>query len=210
MIGSWVRGLLLHRTGRLAATATGIALAVALVAALGSFLTASKSTMTERAVRSVAVDWQAEIQPGADTRAVVAAIRSDPGVRTSETVGMVRSTGLQTTTAGSTQNTGPGVVLGLPDGHLRAFSGTVRVLAGTGRGVLLAQQTAANLHAAPGDTVIVHMPGIAPVAVPVAGVVDLPQADSLFQKVGAPPQSQPSAPLRPTTSSSSRKAFSRG
>ncbi|MFG2666705.1 ABC transporter permease [Streptomyces sp. NPDC048387] len=194
MIGRWVRGLLLHRTGRLAATAAGIALAVALVAALGSFLTASKSTMTNRAVRSVAVDWQAEIQPGADTRAVLAAIRADPGVRAMETVGMVRSTGLQTTTAGSTQSTGPGIVLGIPDGYRRAFPGTVRPLTGTGAGVLLAQQTAANLHAAPGDTVTVRLPGTAPLSVPVAGVVDLPQADSLFQKVGAPPQSQPSAP----------------
>ncbi|MEW2368001.1 FtsX-like permease family protein [Streptomyces sp. NPDC006656] len=194
MIGRWVRGLLFHRSGRLAATAVGIALAVALVAALGSFLTASKSTMTNRAVRSVAVDWQAEVQPGADARAVVAAVRADPGVRASETVGMVRSTGLQTTTAGSTQSTGPGVVLGLPDGYRHTFPGTVRLLTGTGSGVLLAQQTAANLHAAPGDTVTVHLPGTAPVSVPVAGVVDLPQADSLFQKVGAPPQSQPSAP----------------
>ncbi|KIF01941.1 ABC transporter permease [Streptomyces sp. RSD-27] len=194
MIGSWVRGLLVHRTGRLAATAAGIALAVALVAALGSFLTASKSTMTNRAVRSVAVDWQAEVQPGADPRAVVAAIRADPGVRAGETVGMVRSTGLQTTTAGSTQSTGPGVVLGLPDGYRRTFPGAVRLLTGTGTGVLLAQQTAANLHAAPGDTVTVHLPGAAPASLPVAGVVDLPQADSLFQKVGAPPQSQPSAP----------------
>ncbi|MFD9568411.1 ABC transporter permease [Streptomyces sp. NPDC059982] len=194
MIGRWVRGLLRHRTGRLAAAAAGIALAVALVAALGSFLTASKSTMTARAVRSVAVDWQAEIQPGADAGAVVAAVRADPGVRAGETVGMVHSTGLRTTAAGSTQDTGPGVVLGLPDGYGRTFPGVVRLLAGSGTGVLLAQQTAANLHAAPGDTVTVRLPGTAPASLSVAGIVDLPQADSLFQKVGAPPQSQPSAP----------------
>ncbi|MGO4456506.1 FtsX-like permease family protein [Streptomyces sp. M-16] len=194
MIAAWVRGLLRHRTGRLAATAAGIALTVALVTALGSFLTASKSTMTARAVRSVAVDWQAEIQPGADPDAVLAAIRATPGVRAGEPVGLVRSTGLQTTTAGSTQRTGPGVVLGLPDGYRRTFPGAVRLLAGTGAGVLLAQQTAANLHAAPGDTVTVQLPGAAPAPLTVAGVVDLPQADSLFQKVGAPPQSQPSAP----------------
>ncbi|MYT21476.1 ABC transporter permease, partial [Streptomyces sp. SID7760] len=149
MIAAWVRGLLRHRTGRLAATAAGIALTVALVTALGSFLTASKSTMTARAVRSVAVDWQAEIQPGAAPDAVLAAIRATPGVRAAEPVGLVRSTGLQTTTAGSTQSTGPGVVLGLPDGYRRTFPGAVRLLAGTGAGVLLAQQTAANLHAAP-------------------------------------------------------------
>lgn len=61
--------------------------------------------------------------------------------------------------------------------------------------MLLAQQTAANLHAAPGDTVTIQRAGgLPPVPVRVSGVVDLPYADSLFQKVGAPPQSRPSAP----------------
>src|SRR5207302_8257321 len=36
--------------------------------------------------------------------------------------------------------------------------------------------------------------GPAPAAVTVDGVVDLPQANSLFQKVGAPPGAQPQAP----------------
>src|SRR5436305_938353 len=40
MIAAWVRGLARHRTGRLLAALAGVALAVALVAALGSFLTA--------------------------------------------------------------------------------------------------------------------------------------------------------------------------
>ncbi|MFE2145646.1 ABC transporter permease [Streptomyces sp. NPDC059456] len=194
MIISWIWGLLRHRSGRLAATAAGIALAVALVAALGSFLTASKSTMTARAVRSVTVAWQAEVQPGADTGAVLAAARAADGVRAAEPVGFARSTGFQATGAGSTQSTGPGVVLGLPDSYGRTFPGAVRPLTGAATGVLLAQQTAANLHAAPGDTVTIALPGAGPAPVTVAGVVDLPQADSLFQKVGAPPRSQPAAP----------------
>ncbi|MFC0850207.1 FtsX-like permease family protein [Streptomyces noboritoensis] len=44
------------------------------------------------------------------------------------------------------------------------------------------------------DTVTIGLPGSAPAHVTVAGIVDLPQADSLFQKVGAPPPSQPAAP----------------
>ncbi|MFF3861343.1 FtsX-like permease family protein [Streptomyces sp. NPDC002209] len=188
-------GLLRHRAGRLAATAAGIALAVALVAALGSFLTASKSTMTARAVRSVAVAWQAEVQPGADPGTVLAAVRAAGGVRSAEPVGFARSTGFQASTgAGSTQSTGPGVVLGLPDAYRQTFPGAVRPLTGATTGVLLAQQTAANLHVTPGDAVSIGLPGTGPASVTVAGVVDLPQADSLFQKVGAPPQSQPSAP----------------
>ncbi|MER7792867.1 ABC transporter permease [Streptomyces sp. NPDC097640] len=194
MITTWLSGLVRRRRGRLLAAALGISLAVALVAALGSFLTASKSTMTDRAVRSVAVDWQVEVQPGANPGQVLSTVRSAPGVHTALPVGFAHTTGFQATTGGSTQSTGPGVVLGLPPGYRTAFPGEIRQLTGSASGVLIAQQTAANLHVAPGDTVTFGRPGGRPAHVKVAGVVDLPQADSLFQKVGAPPQSQPSAP----------------
>lgn len=194
MIITWISGLFRRRTGRLIATAFGIALAVALVASLGSFLTASKSTMTHRAVSSVAVDWQAEVQPGADPGTVLNAARAANGVQSAQSVGFARSTGFQATSAGTTQNTGPGVVLGLADTYRATFPREIRQLTGATSGVLIAQQTAANLHVAPGDTVTINLPGTKPAMVKVAGVIDLPQADSLFQKVGAPPQSQPAAP----------------
>ncbi|MET7642945.1 FtsX-like permease family protein [Streptomyces sp. NPDC005426] len=194
MIITWINGLLRRRTGRLIATAFGIALAVALVASLGSFLTASKATMTGRAVSSVSVDWQVQIQPGADAGTVQNTVKAAPGVQSAQSVGFARSTGFQATSAGSTQSTGPGVVLGLPDTYRTTFPREIRQLTGATSGVLLAQQTAANLHVAAGDTVTVSLPGTKPAKVKVAGVVDLPQADSLFQKVGAPPQSQPAAP----------------
>ncbi|MCM2416726.1 FtsX-like permease family protein [Streptomyces sp. RKAG293] len=194
MIVTWSIGLLRRRGGRLLATALGIALAVALISALGSFLTASKSTMTARAVHSVAVDWQVEVQPGADPATALGTVRAAAGVRTALPVGFARSTGFQATVAGSVQSTGSGVLLGLPEGYRAAFPREIRQLTGAADGVLLAQQTAANLHVAPGDTVRIGRPGASPVSVTVAGVVDLPQADSLFQKVGAPPQTQPSAP----------------
>ncbi|MGI5439592.1 FtsX-like permease family protein [Streptomyces shenzhenensis] len=195
MIISWAGGLARHRTGRLLAAAAGIALAVALIAALGSFLTASKATMTQRAVRSVAVDWQVEVQPGGDPGAVRNLVRSTAGVRTALPVGLVPSSGFTATAQGTTQTTGPGMVLGLPDGYRAAFPGELRTLSGGDTGVLLAQQTAANLHVMPGDTVDIKLPGTGGThQVRVAGVVDLPQADQLFQKVGAPAQSQPTAP----------------
>ncbi|WP_188282594.1 ABC transporter permease, partial [Streptomyces sp. CBMA29] len=194
MILIWAGALVRRRTGRLAATALGIALAVGLVAALGSFLTASKSTMTDRAVRSVAVDWQVEVRQGADPAAVLRDVRAQGAVRAALPVGFARSTGFRATAGGSTQTTGPGVVLGLPDGYREAFPGAIRQLNGTASGVLIAQQTAANLHVSPGDPLTIGLPGAQPQTVRVAGVVDLPQADSLFQKVGAPAQSQPVAP----------------
>lgn len=194
MIGSWTAGLARHRTGRLLAALAGIALAVALVAALGSFLTASKATMTQRAARSVAVDWQVQVQPGADPGAVMSLVRKAPGTRAALSVDFAHTTGFTARVQGSTQSTGPGMALGLPDGYRTLFPDAIRTLSGSPTGVLLAQQTASNLHAAPGDTIGVQFPGIGVRQVKVDGVVDLPQADSLFQTVGAPSQSQPTAP----------------
>src|SRR6185295_6082382 len=125
---TWVRGLLAHRRGRLLATALGVAVGVALLASIGTFLSSTTSQMTGRAISRVPVAF-------ADT------------------------TGLQAVAGGSTQQTGPGRVLGLPAGYARAFPGEIRVLAGRGTGVLLAQQTAANLHARPGGRVRIGLPG---------------------------------------------------
>ncbi|MBD0742248.1 FtsX-like permease family protein [Streptomyces sp. CBMA152] len=194
MIAAWVGGLARHRTGRLLATIAGIALAVSLIAALGSFLTASKATMTQRAAQSVAVDWQVEVQNGADPQAILTIVRSTPGVRAALPVGFAHSAAFAATVAGTTQTTGPGMVLGLPDQYRTLFPHTIRPLTGQTSGVLLAQQTASNLHAAPGDTIDITLPGGSTRPVRVDSVIDLPQADSLFQKVGAPSQSQPPAP----------------
>src|SRR5439155_5290701 len=109
-------------------------------------------------------------------------------------VGFAQTAGFQATTAGTTQTTGPGVAVGLPDTYARVFPGELRLLAGRMDGVLVAQQTAANLHVAPGDTVFVARAGLDPVAVQVDGVVELPDANSLFQKVGLPAGAQPQAP----------------
>ncbi|MFE1840474.1 FtsX-like permease family protein [Streptomyces sviceus] len=194
MITAWAHGLARHRTGRLLAALAGVTLAVALVAALGSFLTASKATMTQRALRSVAVDWQVQVQPGADPNAVLSLVHKTPGTRTALPVGFAHTSGFTARAQGSTQTTGPGVALGLPDGYRARFPDAVRALSGSSTGVLLAQQTTSNLHAAPGDTVGIQLPGAGLRRVKVDGVVDLPQADSLFQTVGAPSQSQPTAP----------------
>jgi putative ABC transport system permease protein len=194
MIGTWLTGLLRRQPARLLSCAAGIAVSVALLASLGSFLAHSKATMTSRALRTVAVDWQVQVQRGADPAAVIAAVQAAPGTETAQLVGFAQTSGLSATTAGSTQRTGPGVVLGLDPTYAATFPAAIRALAGTGSGVLLAQQTASNLHAAPGDRVAIGRAGLPPVTVTVAGVVDLPQADSLFQTVGAPVRAQPTAP----------------
>ncbi|MEU0837005.1 hypothetical protein [Streptomyces sp. NPDC005969] len=144
------------------------------------------------------MDWQVEVQPGADPNAALSLVRKTPGVRSAVPVSLAHSSGFTATEQGSTQTTGPGMLLGLPDGYQTLFPGEIRSLTGRPTGVLLAQQTASNLHAAPGSTVGIRLPGTTGVRqVRVDGVLDLPQADSLFQKIGAPPSHSP--PRRPTT-----------
>lgn len=190
----WLRGLIRHRGARLLATSVGIALAVALIVSLGSFLTTSRATMTDRARASVAVDWQVQVAPSANPQSVLKQVQDSAGVATASTVHFATSPGLQATAGGTTQTTGAAVVLGLPSDYRSTFPGQIRQLSVTPNGVLIAQQTAANLHVRPGDRVSINRTGTTPLLVTVAGVVDLPQADTLFQKVGAPPQSQPTAP----------------
>jgi putative ABC transport system permease protein len=191
---TWVAGLLRRRRARLLATAIGVALAVALVASLGAFLSSTTAKMTQRAIGRVAVDWQVELAPGAAVSPALSRVTAFPGVRGAEAVGFASTPGLQAIARATVQTTGAGQVVGLPDGYASAFPGEIRVLSGSGSGVLLAQQTAANLHARPGDTVVIARAGRRPASVRVDGVVDLPQADSLFQTVGAAPGSQPQAP----------------
>ncbi|MEN3307049.1 MAG: putative transport system permease protein [Micromonosporaceae bacterium] len=190
----WIAGLLRHRAARLAAIAGGITIAVALLASLGVFLATAKATMTQRSVQRVPVDWQVEVQPGADLSAVQAAVRADPHVVTALAVGYATSTRLSSTVDGTTLTTGTAQVLGLPDGYAGAYPGELRGLSGAPSGVLLAQQTAANLHAAPGTQVVIGRTGLPDATVTVAGIVDLPAIDTLFQKVGAPVGAQPQAP----------------
>ncbi len=190
----WIKGLAARRWGRLLGAAAGVAIAVALLGSLGTFLSASKATMTRRAIADVPVDWQVEAQPGADPAAVLDGVVAHPGVTTALEVGMAATSSFEATAGGTTQTTGPGVLLGLPDTYRETFPAELRDLAGAPTGTLVYQQTAANLHVQPGDPVTVTLPGGATSTVTVDGVVDLPKADSLFQKVGAPPGAQPQAP----------------
>src|SRR5205085_10660821 len=171
---TWLRGLAAHRRGRLLATALGVAAGVALLASIGAFLSSTTATMTTRAIAGVPVDWQIEAQSGSDPAAVLATVRRRPGVRRALPVQFATTTGLTATTAGSTQQTGSGRILGVPPGYPGAFPGELRLLAGTSAGVVLAQQTAANLHAGPGDTVRIGLGGRRAARVRVDGIVDLP------------------------------------
>jgi putative ABC transport system permease protein len=193
MLRLWITGLLLRRRGRMLATSVGIAVAVALLSTIGLFLTSSKATMTDRASASVATDWQVEVQPGGDPVAVEQRMATFPGLSNITIVNFAQVPGLQNTRVGATQVTGAAVILGMATEYQSRFPDALRSLAGSSSGVLLAQQTASNLGAKVGDTVVIGRANLPSVTVRIDGIVDFQSADSFFQKVGAPPQSQPKA-----------------
>lgn len=198
MNGTWLMGLLRRRPLRIWGSAAGVALTVAFLALLLAFVSAGRANMTARAAQSVPVDWQVLLGQNASVSEAEKAVRAATAVKTVLPVGYADVKGFRATTgtgaSATTQTTGAGKLLGLPPGYAAAFPSELRALVGTTDGVLLSQQTAANLHAGVGDSVNLLRYGAPPIAVKVAGVVDLPNADSLFQAVGAPKGLAPQAP----------------
>ncbi|MBN9218349.1 MAG: ABC transporter permease [Mesorhizobium sp.] len=190
----WVRGILARRSLRVAGSTAGVALAVMLLAVVGLFLVNAGNSMTARAISAVPIDWQVQVIAGADPDLVGKALSDAAGVKTVHRVRYADVAGFEAQTGGTTQTTGPGQVIALDSGYLKDFPAEVRPLAGNVDGVLIAQQTAANLHVGPGDMISIKRIGLPSANVKVAGVIDLPDADSLFQAVGLPPQAAPLAP----------------
>ncbi|MGF6754936.1 FtsX-like permease family protein [Paraburkholderia sp. GAS42] len=198
MIGLWFAGLVRARRGRLAGMAAGVAVTVALIASLGAFIAQSVASMTLRAAASLPVDWQVQLESATtDALSVLqtaAAIEKAARVTRQQPVGYADVDGFEATTGDTVQTTGKGKVLGLSHSYFRDFPGQVRLLLGNLDGVLVAQQTAANLHVSIGDTVSIRRPARAPADVLITGIVDLPNADAMFQTIGAAPGAVPQAP----------------
>jgi len=194
MMAAWMSGLLRVRGPALLASAGGVAVAVALLALLGLFIANSAATMTVRAVSVIAPDWQIQLQGTTDAGPTIAAITEAQQAATLETVDYADIESLTANTDGTTQTTGAGKAVGLDPGYHLMFPRQFRLLAGSFDGPLLAQQTAANLHAAPGDQVIIGRLGNSPVSVTIAGIVEMPSADQFFQVVGTTGQAVPVAP----------------
>ncbi|RFB85503.1 ABC transporter permease [Rhizobium leguminosarum bv. trifolii] len=194
MYGHWLIGLIRTRSGRLVGTIGGVALTVAFIACLGAFLQSSAAEMTARSVAQVPVDWQVQPLPGADYGAVEAAIRSAAPVTGLQSIDYADVPGFEANTGGTVQTTGGGTVLGIGPDYFDQFPAQVRRLVGSVDGVLIAQQTAANLHVAVGDQVIIHRHQTPDFSVTIAGIVDLPNADAMFQAIGVPAGATPQAP----------------
>lgn len=190
----WLKGLLTYRSGRLLGAIVGVALTVALLASIGVFISSSSASMTQRAAADVPVDWQVQFAPGTDAHAVADAIGKSTAYTALEEVGYANTDGFTASAGGTVQTTGVGKVLGFSPLYRQHFPRELRLLIGSLDGVLVAQQTAANLHVTVGDTVTIQRIGLPTVNVKVGGILDLPNADSLFQAVGVPASGAPQAP----------------
>jgi len=194
MIGLWLSGVLAERSVRLAGSLTGVALTVALLVALAQFLAGAGASMTSRAVSAVPIDWQIQLVPGADPAIMRAELQKAAAVQAADQARYADIAGFEADTGGTHQETGPGMAIAFDAGYASDFPAEVRLLSGKADGVLIAQQTAANLHVTSGDRVTINRIDLPPLTFQVGGVVDLPDADSLFQAVGLPAQAAPQAP----------------
>lgn len=194
MIRLWLKAIFTGHSGRLAAAIVGLALPVALLGSLGAFVVASSESMARRAVASLPVDWQVLVASGADPAAVIDAVHKAARYDALQSVGYAETEGFSATTDATSQMTGPGKVLGLEPDYRQHFPGQIQLNLGSWYGVLIATQTAANLHVAPGDTVTIHRVGMGPIDVKIAGIVALPNADSMFQAIGLSKNIAPQAP----------------
>ncbi|MDL2409182.1 ABC transporter permease [Rhizobium calliandrae] len=194
MIGLWLKALLRRRFARITGTAMGVAITVALITLLFLFLTDSSASMTRRSVSAVPIDWQVEVSPGADLAMISDAIGKAAPIAAERQVSYAAIGGLEASAHGTVQTTGPGKAIAFDKDYLKDFPKEMRLLSGRADGIVVAQQTAANLAIVPGDTISIGRIGLSPQTVKVDGVVDLPDADTLFQAVGLPPQAAPQAP----------------
>jgi putative ABC transport system permease protein len=189
----WLVGLLRRRPTELLVAAVSIALTIAFVASLGSFVTQSHAALTVRAAASVPVDWQVQETPQGDPAKVTDAVRSVPGVRAVQSVDFAHVKALESTGPQGAHSTGEAYVVSLSPAYASTFPGELRHLLGATTGSMLFQQTAANLATEPGGVIKVRTAsGSHPLTVD--GIVDMPAEDSFFQVVGLAPGSGVSAP----------------
>lgn len=208
-ITTWLSGLVRRRYGRMLPAVLGVSLTIALLSILGIFINASAATMTQRAVGDVPIDWQIQLVGGTTVDSVLQQLNQAVTVRAVDSVGYTDVNGFTAKSGGNTlgsttQTTGEGKILGVAPTYWRDFPGLLRPMLGAAVGILIAQQTAANLHVSVGDTITITRidstiklaprTGLPPLTARIDGIVDLPQADALFQAIGVPPGAAPQAP----------------
>ena len=138
---------------RVVGTVAGIAITVGLHGGARRLHRSSAAEMTARATAPCRSTGRSSSSPGAIRRhASVTTCEAPPGRPRARRSAMPRATASRPPPAARCRLTGPGKVLGYRPGYAARFPGQSPPALGQAEGVLIAQQTAANLHVAPGDT----------------------------------------------------------
>src|SRR6516225_7029729 len=113
---------------------TGVGLALALLACLGSFVDSSVKTMTGRTISGLPIDWQILLNSRADEGAVRAAVHETDPEAEMETIEYADVLGLAANTGETVQTTGPAAVLGIDASYKKTFPAEIVFMAGLGEG----------------------------------------------------------------------------
>jgi len=127
------------------AAAVAVAMTVAFLASMGSFVSQTGSRLTLRAADRVPVDWQVQVTPSGDTAVARKLLDGVPGFAGARSVDYAKVPGLRSTSAAGTHTTGAAYLVALPADYPAFAPSEIRPLAGSVTGALLQQQTASNL-----------------------------------------------------------------
>src|SRR5690349_4692315 len=117
MTGLWLSGLISARSVQVFGSITGVAITVAILAAIGAFISRSAASMTVRAIDAVPIDWQIAVLPGVDPAAIEKAARDTVQLAALVPVQYADVQAFEAAAGGTTQTTGGGKVLGIPSGY---------------------------------------------------------------------------------------------
>lgn len=172
----------------------GIALTIAFLSAIGIIIDNNNSLMTKRTIESLPVDWQLQISHNENIQDIKNIVNQAVQVNKMQVVNYAEVNGFFSQTNNTTQTTGPGIAVGISNNYFKLFPSEFRKIKGNDYGVLLTQQAASNLHADIGSKIVIFRKGLKPTSLIVQGIIDMPYADSFFQKIGVPSNLAPQAP----------------
>ena len=190
----WIKEILRHENKQLLGVILGISLTIAILSSMIIFLYSASSDMTKHAVLSVPVDWQVLLTSNAKAKNVKKIIEKKIKTSNCSDVFYTNVDGFIAQNKNILHVTGRGKVLGINRSFIDKFPKEIRFLVGSKSGVLIAQQTAANLHVQPGDIISIKRINLPPISLKISGIVDLPYADSMFQDIGVKKSLQAQAP----------------
>ena len=178
--------LVVREPRRSLAAIVGVAIASSLITSVLLFGAASGTTVTRRALASLAVDAQVVLAPAADLSGAATIVQADPAVHRVAAFDLAHFDSAAATKAGTATQTSVGVLVGIDPGYTAAtglFASSSGSIAPGQIGI--SRDLASNLGVVPGDSIAFTLPGGASVKLVVSGIVSIAGADLLLGPIDA-------------------------